>query len=295
MTRVNIVVACVGLLMSAFNSSNTFACQESGDSSAFDVTTVEENVPELLRRAFSKQVIVFGVNILATRDTPTFKVQHAANVLAQYLDNDEDGTPDNSRVIRAMKANQATLIMFATAEEAERIISTLESDSTELLDAMILQDLYGEETHPDGAAQGVFDATYEEVLHLITHSGYAIAYPDVFGERPGTELADAMDVARGGRFLRVPRRYPGDAWYTYDDETCDYGCQVTEYIYWGLTSLLEAQDYPGRADEIADEWRLNTSETFTDGDPKLHALLTDERYKFPTRLPNGKYRQSDSP
>ena len=31
-----------------------------------------------------------------------------------------------------------------------------------------------------------------------------------------------MDIARGGRFLSIPMDYPDTAWYTYDDETCDY-------------------------------------------------------------------------
>ena len=78
----------------------------------------------------------------------------------------------------------------------------------------------------------VFDAAYEEVLHLITHAGYAFAYPEVFGERPGTKLGDAMDKARGGRFLAIPNKYPKKAWYTYYDDTRDYGCQATEYNYW---------------------------------------------------------------
>ena len=152
-----------------------------------------------------------------------------------------------------------------------------------------MQDLYGEETHPAGASQGVFDAAYEEVLHLITHAGYAHAYPGIFGERPGTKLSIAMDRARGRRFLKVPARYPAKAWYTYDDETCDYGCQTTEYIYWGLTSLLGAQDFPGRMEEIKHEWRLNTPESFENGDPALYQLLTDRRYGFPTILPDGNY------
>ena len=39
-----------------------------------------------LRRAFSKRVEVFGIEVDASRSTPDAKVLHAANVLAQYLD-----------------------------------------------------------------------------------------------------------------------------------------------------------------------------------------------------------------
>ena len=48
---------------------------------------------------FDKYVSVFGVNIFATAATPDDKVLHAAHVLAQYLDNDEDGSPDSLEVI----------------------------------------------------------------------------------------------------------------------------------------------------------------------------------------------------
>ena len=70
------------------------------------------------------------------------------------------------------------------------------------------QDLNASETLPGERKSGEFDATLEEVLHLITFVGFQGAYPDVFGERPGTELAKAMDVARGGQFLEIPDQYP---------------------------------------------------------------------------------------
>ncbi|MEM7475358.1 MAG: hypothetical protein AAF483_10235 [Planctomycetota bacterium] len=257
------------------------------------IASVDDQVPNVLAERFKKQTKVFGVYVLATGKTPDHKVLHAANVLAQYLDNDADGKPDNARVVQAMVNNSATLVMFATEREAERVIEGLESsedEDLEELDTMVLQDLYGEETHPGGAKEGVFDASYEEVLHLITHAGYASAYPKVFGERPGTSLCNAMDKARGGRFLKVPRRYPKNAWYSYDDETCGYGCQATEYIYWGLTTLLGAQDFDGRKREIGREWRFTTADEFKTSDPDLYKLLTDEQYAFPTRLPDGKYR-----
>ena len=38
--------------------------------------------------------------------------------------------------------------------------------------------------------------------------------------------------------LKKYQKYPTDAWYTYNDESCDYGCQITEYTYWALTSIL---------------------------------------------------------
>ena len=245
--------------------------------------------PEGFSRVFSRQVDVFGLAVYATAQVPDAKLLHAAGVLAQYLDNDADGNPDNRRVIAALRKSRGIVFMFDTARAFERI-DIHRHIPPRVWNRMITIGLFADETRPAGAARGEFDASLEEVLHLVTSGGYSKAYPDIFGERPGTAIAKAMDRARGGFFRRVPRVYPRQAWYSYDDRSCDYGCQVTEYFYWGLTSLLGGQDYPGRGAEIGREWKLNTPQKLKRGDSTLFGLLTDPQYRFPQRLPDGKYR-----
>ena len=274
----------ISLLFWAFCCNGNVSMEET-----LQITHPGTEAPDGFSQIFRKEVDVFGVRVYATAATPDRKVLHAANVLAQYLDNDADGRPDNLAVVDAMQKNKAAMIMFATERDSVEI--DLEAFiPIESLDSMALQDLYGEETQPGGATERRFDATLEEVLHLITSAGYADAYPDIFGEKPGTAIAQAMDIARGGHFEQVPRRYPQNAWYTYYDKTCDYGCQITEYIYWALTSILGGQDFPSRAEQIRDEWRLNTASTVRRADRAVYDLLTDPQYRFPTRLPDGQYR-----
>jgi hypothetical protein len=98
-----------------------------------------------------------------------------------------------------------------------------------------------------------------------------------------------MDLARGGRFRRVPRRYPEAAWYHYDDRTCDYECMAAEYLYWALTSHLGGQAFPGRAEEIAHEWECPTPELLATRDPGVVRLLTDPTLSLPRVLPDGTY------
>ena len=112
----------------------------------------------------------------------------------------------------------------------------------------------------------------------------------MLGYAPGSRLTDAMDLARGGRFVRVPRTYPEGAWYHYDDRTCDYGCMAAEYLYWALTSKLGAQNFPGRAREIADEWGCPTPQLLEERDPAVNELLAEHRPRLPQRLPDGGYR-----
>ena len=62
--------------------------------------------PPKFEKYFGKYVDVFGVPIYATSQVTDGKVLHAANVLAQYLDNDADGTPGQSTCGGETKGNK---------------------------------------------------------------------------------------------------------------------------------------------------------------------------------------------
>ena len=224
----------------------------------------------------NRKVDVFGIPIYAYSDVEDSKLLHAANLMAQYLDNNEDGTVDNMTLLTALTTNNAALFMW-------------KSESQINLNA---QDLGADESIPSwhtNGHTGRFDAAIEEVWHVITHTGYANAYPTIFGENAGSSLTNAMDIARGGNFTTIPNPYPASAWYTYDDQTCEYDCMATEYIYWATTSILGAQE--NRLNEIAQEWDLNTSTLVQNTDTTIYSLLTDTQYMFPTVLPDGTYKQ----
>ena len=231
---------------------------------------------------FCKTSDVFGIKIYATENIDNEKVLHAASILAEYLDNDEDGNADNQRIVNRLIDKKAWLLMAMNEEESRAAIRFPIGNFAFL-------ELYDEEVSIINGNPR-FDASLEEILHLITQHGYAEVYPNKFGENKNSEIAKAMDEARGGYFKNVPNSYPSSAWYTYDDKTCDYSCQITEYTYWALTSILGAQEFPGRLEEIQHEWRLNTKEKVKNGDQLVYSLLTDPQFKFPTNLPDGRYR-----
>ncbi len=265
-----LIALCLGLA--------TCSSQNSGDTANSERSDSQESSGAA---EFTKQVDVFGIHIYATEKTADEKVLHAANITAEYLDNDEDGVVDNPKLLEALVSRNTTIIMALDEDELSSIPRNSRPRG---------QPLFDRETHPNGPAEGRFDYSIEEILHPITGRGYADAYPDVFGTTNGTELSKAMDLARGGYFEEVPEQYPEGAWYTYYDETCSYGCMMTEYMYWSLSSILGAQDLPGRLDQIGDEWPLNTREKVAAQDPSIYALLTDPQYHFPTVLPDGTYK-----
>jgi hypothetical protein len=225
---------------------------------------------------FNRKVDVFGIPIYAVAAVDDQRLLHAANIMAQYLDNNEDGVIDNPLVIDAMLAANAFMVMWKDESDLNDISPPDNAKG---------QDLGNDETIPDwhkNGQTGQFDASLEEVWHIITHAGYANAYPSVFGENPGSVIANAMDIARGGQFMEIPDSYPSTAWYTYDDKTCNY-------FYWAMTSILAAQE--NRLDEIGQEWKLNTKKLVENTDVAIYKLLTDSQYKLPTTLPDGTYRR----
>ena len=205
------VAACSG---TSVDETETPAGQEAaaaGDS--IQELAIETVSDEALRPYFSKQIDIFGVPIVGTAAIADRKVVHAAHVMAQYLDNDEDGEVDDPNVLQAMIEGSALLVMFADFEELEQ--SGI-FDDDRLRDAYASQDLEGHETvtpedRVEGDAGDRFDAAIEEIWHLVSSAGYATAYPNAFGPEPGSRLADAMDLARGGRFFEIPESYPEGA------------------------------------------------------------------------------------
>lgn len=241
---------------------------------------------------FTQKKEMMGIKFYATSGVSENKLNHAMNVMAEYLDNDEDGIIDNPKVHDRLIERGATMILFKSPEESEKLAEKAMQSLGKTIDQDAIQDLYDSEIHINGAANGEFDASYEEIFHLITHVGYAAVYPEVFGEKAGSKVAKSMDIARGGHFETVPKKYPETAWYSYYDETADYGTMVTEYMYWAMTSILGAQEFEGRLEEIQGEWQLNTKAKVMEKDATIYKLLTTVEYGFPKQLPDGHYKVS---
>ncbi len=224
---------------------------------------------------FDRFVGFRGLAVYATEDVSDEALLHTAHVLAQYVDNDEDGSVDSPAVYDELWSLSAAMVLF-DSPDAPDVDAFLAAD---LPADLAVQDLYGDEIHPGGGAAGEFDATLEEVLHLVTHSGFARVFTATFGEEPGSAIADAMDAAIvEGHY--DPRVHEPDMPYDH---------QVTEYHYWALTSILGAQDHEGRAEEIEAEWSLNTAALVQEHDPVIYGLLTDPQWGHASTLPDGSY------
>ena len=269
---------------------------------------------------FTKYINVFGLNIVAREGVPDSKIIHAAGIMAQYIDNDEDGNSDDPELIEYLYEQRATLIMFADQQDLDDSLPPISFNG--LLNMINiglgigvdnLQDLQGDEVQPTSRSLDAFkhrvlgdhhsedeerfDASLEEVLHLITHVGVSQKYPKVFGEFD-SELSVLIEKLNGdcgwgyaGNY-KSPSSGECTGFYAYDDETCDYQCTQTEGIFWSLTTILGAQNYTSRLEIIENEWVIGEPEVFKDKAADIHKLLTSyEEYPWlPRTLPNGKYQ-----
>ena len=231
-----------------------------------------------------KNIKVFGMSLLATESFPNDRLAWVATIAAEYLNNNEDGLPDDAAVSAELANGHASMLLSASESESGVLGK---HPNTEYMHHK--QPQGANESTPNGWLGGG-DASLEEVLHLIQNGGYGPAHPNLNPGNGNTYnlLTDAMDVARGGRFKTPPMPYPAVAWYSYDDATCDYACMAVEYFYWGLTTVLGAQ--ASRCTQIQNEWKPCTKAEFQATDTKLYSLLTNPAYNLPTRLPDGRYR-----
>jgi len=102
-------------------------------------------------------------------------------------------------------------------------------------------------------------------------------------------MSDAMDLARGGQFISTPNQYPEEAWYHYDDYTCDYECMGMEYLYWCIVTDMGILNDLQTCNGIDNEWEPCSPELFEATDTTMFAVVNDPQYKLPQLAPDGNY------
>lgn len=280
-----------GLGFSEEDDDTDWSCEESmieDDTSPFSGDFEVENNPNTGdpgMECLTRMVDVWGLRVYAESQLTNAQILHAASVLAELLDNDEDGLVDDLVLFEQLIATEAMMPMFNYdgSPAYNDFVYNYQGDGVSAV-------LFADEVDPSQPGYWGGDASVEEIMHTINHRGHVEIYPEAFGIEPDSSLLSvAMDVARGGQFLTVPSSYPAEAWYHYDDVTCDYGCMAIEYIYWAQVSnmgiLNDAQTCAG----IANEWEPCSPELLQSMDVLVYELITDPAYSLPQSAPDGVY------
>ena len=203
----------------------------------------------------------------------------------ELLDNDEDGIVDDPLLKEELASRDALIPILRNewSDAADDFFDNYNGDGASAV-------LFNFEIDPNNTGHWGDDATVEEVVHVINHIGHVSIYSDIFGLQPNSSyMSDAMDIARGGQFINHPDEYPDEAWYHYDDWTCDYECMAIEYLYWCIVTDMGILDDIQTCNGIANEWEPCTPELFEQTDLMMHALINDYTYMLPQLAPDGNY------
>ena len=129
-----------------------------------------------LKKIFDKSKSVFGVHVFGTEDVMDNKFDHAVNILRDYLDNDGDGKADSIKLVKSLKREKAAMTIFFDEDEINEYIEKYEKKIEKI--GANLQDLFDFEIIIPSDNSGEFDASLEEVFHLISDYGYSKIYPE---------------------------------------------------------------------------------------------------------------------
>ena len=235
---------------------------------------------------FTKYVNVLDCfDIYASSNISDDKVLHAAAIVAELLDNDEDGEVDDLLLKFELSNSNALMPLFMSesSQAANNFFNNYNGDGASAV-------LFNNEIDPSQPGHWGDDASVEEIIHTINHVGHVNIYSEDFNIEPNSStMSDAMDIARGGQFINIPNQYPEEAWYHYDDWTCDYECMAIEYLYWSIVSHMGILNDNQTCNGIDNEWELCTPDLFASTDIMMHALITNPLFKLPQLAPDGNY------
>jgi len=285
---------CIFFLFLAFcsNGGNAGSCQ--GQAPIFTVS--ESGIP-----AYEKRMTVFGIPLFAGAQWTLQEMNHVAFILAKYLDQDEDGCPDDPKLMETLlKVNNfgksTPLMLLEDEHDASSAFAAISQFGYQDFGATPRNQIKMKcsglnfQITKESECQ---DSTMEEVFHFVTHYGFSLAYPDIWGHNydDHSQLTDAMDIARGGRFKEVPDKYPDGAWWSYQEPGCSYHCQATEYLFWTYCSysgICAARK--NKQDEYASMYKpLLKSELLVTDLPMVDLLENQNGYVFPVEPPTGTY------
>ncbi|WP_411029775.1 hypothetical protein [Spongiimicrobium sp. 3-5] len=219
---------------------------------------------------FDKSAVIFdAITIYGTNGVPKEKLQHAAKVTAQWLDNDENGQIDDLKLQETLIKNNPVVIMSKDGFSGMAMVKIMASFS-----GHSLQDLSAEETNNPERR----DASQEEIHHIIMNAGFQKMVPKVFSDQESD----------GSTLYKIWKYANDNGYYAYDDPTCDDACKTTEFVYLATAAYLDSQ-----VDLFSDEMRLKTRDALREKIPEILEIFESNAYVYPIHIwPNGRYEHT---
>lgn len=275
---------------------------------------------------------VFGVKICVSAKAwaaSQIKCNHVVNVMAQLLDNDADGIPDDPAVLQKMVQGKYGMWVPATESDDGQSPDGNNWQMTGIFEAVpnscdvptnrgatTDRSTWAAKRGSSNGCNAKRDATTEECFHLITAAASRL-WPAQWGSSFSSAAGQAIEQANGNCGWGFKRNYKNPSGnscqgqYAYDDTTCDEACIVVEGIYWASISYIGGLYTNQRASSVKREWLMTSPDagmpvvpsnvgnarTLEAGAPALYNLVsttTGPKHAWlPEIMPNGIYQPSD--
>lgn len=241
---------------------------------------------------FTKYVRVFGIPLLGTNEVDDSKLSHAAKLLAEYIDNDKDGIPDNVASLTKLLNYTVILGFLGGSSESEffwneRYLKVASAPFREQFvcnihffeqwNSEVVPSFYKHLNDTDKCRQRSmidFDWTLWYFPFTLTYYGYF----DIMSNKTKAAIELAMKKASSSEIFQP--KYP-------DDEEME----MAEFFAWSLITTLSALNCSCESKEIQEFWKICTSKDLYDFDKNWYEAL--DKISFLSKiLPSGNYSTS---
>mmetsp|Transcript_30552 Transcript_30552/g.36312 ORF Transcript_30552/g.36312 Transcript_30552/m.36312 type:complete len:346 (+) Transcript_30552:79-1116(+) len=282
--------------------------------SSFEIYTIDKGnelnacmmhsdlVSSLQKNGFTKVVCPFGILLFATDEYPDNLLKYGANIIANMIDADNDGLPDNPDVKNALahlgRYSEGYALVCGTSSSEER----QEEHIKGLKYTFSCQTWKGESDNDSEKA-----IMFEEAFHMM-NSGWADIYPDIFGFDSFEDSLICRETAR----LQCVR--PG--WW-HPENTCPVGapfspgssfvssplspgagdctepsCDCAEFYRQAMTLYMDWDDLPFWYSEYMPRTKNEFKAMASD---ELLAMMADPQYNQPQVALSGIYTSNVLP
>ena len=274
---------------------------------------------EYKRNGLTSYVEVFGIRLYMSFDLDEEYLQYAANVLAGYIDNDEDGQVDDEGMLAAVDQTYCRHFYISTYEfdkgaDGNGGLKAIDSD---------FRDSFCSISRYESSNSGTFQYSVREELHHGLAKYWDHAYPSVTGaygsnwNEGDSELINALHDAHGNCERAAdcgPTQDCTDYSCSYSENSCEWiegsctgvyhyaeidcggSCWTHEGLWHGYATIAGIYDNSYQRSNMSSEWGVFSEDAMkSNADASmLYRLLTNRApsrsvlgYHFPTRNPRG--------
>jgi hypothetical protein len=237
----------------------------------------------LLKADMTRCAQPFGVLMAADDRIPTQTLALAARVLAELLDQDMDGVPDDPAVVKAVSnPNTAWLAMPHDPDDWEEW--QLPGLQRKLGYDIIIPTwwMIGDEEPDDARVKAVI---VEEIVHFLTQFGYSTVYPAEFGVEDWTSVIARETQRAQCVFWQHPENDCPESPAESRGDCSDPNCDVVEFYQQVLVQSVGMEPgwrgigFPETREEL--EGLLSEEIKRVMAEPTFHQLRRPLRFTYP--------------